>query len=51
MLEDVRRMVGDNVRRLRLAAGLSQAEVADGMGVDRGYVSGPVSRAQRRKVD
>jgi transcriptional regulator with XRE-family HTH domain len=40
MSEDVRRMVGDNVRRLRLAAGLSQAELADRMGVDRAYVSG-----------
>lgn len=33
-------MVGDNVRRLRLAAELSQAELADRMGVDRSYVSG-----------
>jgi transcriptional regulator with XRE-family HTH domain len=32
--------VGDNIRRLRLAAGLSQAELADRMGVDRAYVSG-----------
>jgi transcriptional regulator with XRE-family HTH domain len=40
MSEDVRRMVGDNVRRLRLAAGLSQAELAHRMGVDRAYVSG-----------
>jgi transcriptional regulator with XRE-family HTH domain len=29
-----------NVRRLRVAAGLSQAELADRMGVDRAYVSG-----------
>lgn len=40
MSEDVRRIVGRNVRRLRLAAGLSQADLADRMGVDRAYVSG-----------
>ncbi len=40
MSEDVRRMVGQNVRRLRLAAGLSQAELAERLGVDRAYVSG-----------
>jgi transcriptional regulator with XRE-family HTH domain len=40
MSEDVRRMVGDNVKRLRLAAGLSQAELAHRMGVDRAYISG-----------
>jgi transcriptional regulator with XRE-family HTH domain len=40
MSEDVRRMVGRNVRRLRAAAGLSQAELAERMGVDRAYVSG-----------
>jgi transcriptional regulator with XRE-family HTH domain len=40
MSEDVRRMVGRNVRRLRIAAGLSQAELAQRMGVDRAYVSG-----------
>jgi transcriptional regulator with XRE-family HTH domain len=40
MSEDVRRMVGRNVRRLRTAAGLSQAELANRMGVDRAYVSG-----------
>jgi transcriptional regulator with XRE-family HTH domain len=40
MSEDVRRMVGKNVRRLRTAAGLSQAELAERMGVDRAYVSG-----------
>jgi transcriptional regulator with XRE-family HTH domain len=33
-------MVGRNVRRLRTAAGLSQAELAERMGVDRAYVSG-----------
>ena len=40
MSDDVRRMVGDNVKRLRLAAELSQAELANRMGVDRAYVSG-----------
>jgi transcriptional regulator with XRE-family HTH domain len=40
MSDDVRRMVGRNVRRLRGAAGLSQAKLAERMGVDRAYVSG-----------
>jgi transcriptional regulator with XRE-family HTH domain len=40
MSDDVRRLVGHNVRRLRIAAGLSQAELAERMGVDRAYVSG-----------
>jgi transcriptional regulator with XRE-family HTH domain len=40
MSEDVRRMVGRNVKRLRMKAGLSQARLADRMGVDRAYVSG-----------
>jgi len=40
MSDDVRRMVGRNVRRLRTAAGLSQAELAERMGIDRAYVSG-----------
>ncbi len=33
-------MVGRNVQRLRRAAGLSQAALAERMGVDRAYVSG-----------
>ncbi len=33
-------MVGRNVKRLRITAGLSQAELAERMGVDRAYVSG-----------
>ncbi len=33
-------MVGRNVQRLRIAAGLTQAALAERMGVDRGYVSG-----------
>jgi transcriptional regulator with XRE-family HTH domain len=40
MAEDVRRMVGRNVQRLRTEAGLSQAALAERMGVDRAYVSG-----------
>lgn len=36
----MRRVVGTNVRRLRIAAGLSQEEVAIRMGVDRAYISG-----------
>jgi transcriptional regulator with XRE-family HTH domain len=40
MSEDVRRTVGRNVKRLRIAAGLSQAALAERMGVDRAYVSG-----------
>jgi transcriptional regulator with XRE-family HTH domain len=40
MSEDVRRMVGRNVKRLRIAAGISQAKLAERMGVDRAYVSG-----------
>jgi transcriptional regulator with XRE-family HTH domain len=40
MSEHVRRMVGRNVKRLRVAAGLSQAGLAERMGVDRAYVSG-----------
>jgi len=37
---DVRRLVGENVRQIRLSAGLSQEELAERMGVDRAYVSG-----------
>ncbi|HWY63244.1 MAG TPA: helix-turn-helix transcriptional regulator [Rhizomicrobium sp.] len=40
MSQDVRLTVGRNVRRLRLAAGLTQAELSERMGVDRAYVSG-----------
>jgi transcriptional regulator with XRE-family HTH domain len=40
MAEDVRKLVGRNVRKLRMAAGISQAELAKRMGVDRGFVSG-----------
>lgn len=37
---DIRRIFGANVRRFRIAAGLSQEAVAVKMGVDRAYVSG-----------
>lgn len=40
MSEDVRRLVGENAKRLRMAAGLSQARLAELIGVDRSYVSG-----------
>jgi transcriptional regulator with XRE-family HTH domain len=40
MSEDVRLIVGSNVRRLRIAAGIRQAELATRMGLDRAYVSG-----------
>jgi len=37
---DIRRVFGLNMRRLRLAAGLSQEAIAERMGVDRAHVSG-----------
>jgi transcriptional regulator with XRE-family HTH domain len=40
MAEDVRLLVGRNVKRLRIAADLTQAALAERMGVDRAYVSG-----------
>ena len=40
MADDVRLLVGRNVKRLRIAAGLTQAGLAERMGVDRAYVSG-----------
>jgi transcriptional regulator with XRE-family HTH domain len=36
---DIRRVFGGNVRRYRLAAHLSQAALAERMGVDRAHVS------------
>ena len=36
---DIRKVFGANVRRYRVAAGLSQEAVAVRMGVDRAYVS------------
>ena len=36
---DIRRRFGTNLLRCRLAAGLSQEEVAERMGVDRAHVS------------
>ncbi len=40
MSVDVRKMVGENVKRVRVAAGITQSELAARMGVDRAYVSG-----------
>jgi len=40
MSEDVRRPARHNIRRLRTADRLSQAELAERMGIDRAYVSG-----------
>lgn len=37
---DICKAVGVNVRRYRLAAGISQEELAARIGVDQGYVSG-----------
>jgi len=37
---DMRRIVGENFKRYRLAADLSQEPVAVRMGVDRAYISG-----------
>lgn len=43
---DIRKVFGANVRRYRLAAGLSQEAVAVRMSVDRAYVSG-IERGQQ----
>jgi transcriptional regulator with XRE-family HTH domain len=40
MPDDARKLVGGNVRKLRLAAKISQAALAERMGVDRAYISG-----------
>ncbi len=40
MPDDARKLVGGNIRKLRLAAKISQAELAARMGVDRAYISG-----------
>jgi transcriptional regulator with XRE-family HTH domain len=36
---DMRKLVGRNVRRLRLAKGLSQVELADASGFSQQYIS------------
>jgi transcriptional regulator with XRE-family HTH domain len=36
---DIRKMFGQNLRRIRLMAGISQEAVAEKMGVDRAHVS------------
>ncbi len=46
MQSDVRHLVGSNVRRCRLAVGMTQAELAARMDVDRAYVSG-LERGER----
>jgi transcriptional regulator with XRE-family HTH domain len=43
---DIRKVFGANVRRYRVAAGLSQEAVAERMGVDRAYVSSVERGAQ-----
>lgn len=37
---DVRKIVGNNIRKARIEAGLSQEELAGRMGVEQFYVSG-----------
>jgi transcriptional regulator with XRE-family HTH domain len=39
-MEDIRKIVGRNVREARQAAALSQEALADKAGIDRTYVSG-----------
>jgi transcriptional regulator with XRE-family HTH domain len=36
---DIRKVIGQNTRRYRLALGLTQAKVSIEMGVDRAYIS------------
>lgn len=36
---DIRRVIGENIRDARVAAGISQEELAARMDVDQGYVS------------
>lgn len=43
---DIRKLLGANVRRFRIAAALSQEAVADRMGVDRAYISAVERGAQ-----
>lgn len=43
---DVRKLVGSNARRYRIAAGLSQEEVGVRMGVDRAHV-GLIERGEQ----
>lgn len=43
---DIRQVFGDNIRRFRLQAGLSQEAVAERMGVDRAHV-GNMERGQQ----
>jgi transcriptional regulator with XRE-family HTH domain len=36
---DIQKIIGQNARRYRLALGITQAEVASQMGIDRAYIS------------
>jgi transcriptional regulator with XRE-family HTH domain len=36
---DIKKVLGQNTRRYRLALGITQAEVASQMGIDRAYIS------------
>jgi transcriptional regulator with XRE-family HTH domain len=36
---DIQKIIGQNARRYRLALGITQAEVASEMGIDRAYIS------------
>jgi transcriptional regulator with XRE-family HTH domain len=36
---DIQKIIGQNARRYRLALGITQAEVALQMGIDRAYIS------------
>lgn len=46
MQQDVRQLVGNNVRARRRVIGISQAELAERMSVDRAYISG-LERGER----
>jgi transcriptional regulator with XRE-family HTH domain len=37
---DMRKLVGDNVRRIRLAQGLTQEQLSDRSGLSQQYISG-----------
>jgi transcriptional regulator with XRE-family HTH domain len=47
MLTELQKIFGNNVRRLREAQGLTQAELASKAGINRSYLGG-VERGQRR---
>jgi transcriptional regulator with XRE-family HTH domain len=37
---DMRRLVGSNVRRLRIERGMTQEQLAEASGIDQRYISG-----------